>query len=106
MFSFTQSSVNIRSYWVDPTVALSQARPTNMSFTLSQSDFIAYNVPDPVRIVLNLKSFKVPLRYAERLGLPITARFDRPGKPAILTIEQTDPLIAGFALGTRAESEL
>ncbi|KAG0163966.1 cell cycle checkpoint control protein rad9a [Apophysomyces sp. BC1015] len=106
LLSCTHSSVNIRCYWTNSNVALSQARPINAHFTLSQSDFIAYNVPDPVRMVFSLKEFKASLWYAERLGLPITARFDRPGKPVIFTIEETGLLIADFAVTTRAESEI
>ncbi|KAF7728955.1 hypothetical protein EC973_005350 [Apophysomyces ossiformis] len=105
LLSCTPNSANIRCYWTNASVSQPSARPINAHFTLNPSDFIDYNVPEQVRIVFSLKEFKSSLWYAERLGLPITARFARSGKPVVFTIEEAGLLIADFAITTRSQNE-
>ncbi|KAJ1937431.1 hypothetical protein FBU59_004749, partial [Linderina macrospora] len=99
---------------VDAAVA-ETTRALQTELTVEPAEFDVYSVTGrhPTELTFGLREFKAVLQYAEAMAMPVTAHFDKPGDPILLSVSSArrnddanmyslapDDLTAEFVLAT------
>ncbi|KAJ2687818.1 hypothetical protein GGH99_003176 [Coemansia sp. RSA 1285] len=95
---------------VDAAIA-ETTRALRTEITVDTSEFDVYNLASanhPVELTFGFREFKAILQYAEAMGLPISAYFDKGGDPLLINVgilRQVDPSMRGGQSGVLASED-
>ncbi|CEI95186.1 hypothetical protein RMCBS344292_09381 [Rhizopus microsporus] len=103
VLSFTPQFIIIKSYWDNDSQMIHLGdKPVQTMVKMKVEDCVEYSVTEPVRLVFNFREFKAILNFMESMEAPLIAQFQEAGKPIIFTYEQSNEIMAEFALMTHA----
>ncbi|CAO3661008.1 unnamed protein product [Rhizopus stolonifer] len=102
-FECTPEFIIIKTFW-DYNSIHTVEKPVQSSFKIKVSECMEYAVTEPVKLIFNLREFKVILDYMAMMEAPLEAHFDEPGRPILLNYRQNNEVIAEFALNTQTDT--
>ncbi|KAI9266049.1 Rad9-domain-containing protein [Sporodiniella umbellata] len=100
LFECTPQYIIIKTFW-DYNNGYQGDKPVQSSFKMLVSQCIEYDVTAPVKLIFNLREFKVILDYMSSMEVPLEAHFEEPGRPILFDYRQNNEIIAEFALNTQ-----